>query len=140
MLELQKLVESCGVKLYDEEIVSENGKAIYRISIIKDGGVTLEDCERVSRILSPILDVEEPMSEKYTLEVSSPGLERKLSKPQHFALSVGELVRFSLHGDKDGRVGKLVAADEENVEFLVEGELVKTQVAQIKKARTFVQW
>ncbi len=140
MLELQKLVESCGVKLYDEEIVSENGKAIYRISIIKDGGVTLEDCERVSRILSPILDVEEPMSEKYTLEVSSPGLERKLSKPQHFALSVGELVKFSLHGDKDGRVGKLVAADEENVEFLVEGELVKTQVAQIKKARTFVQW
>lgn len=140
MLELQKLVESCGVKLYDEEIVSENGKAIYRISIIKDGGVTLEDCERVSRILSPILDVEEPMNEKYTLEVSSPGLERKLSKPQHFALSVGELVKFSLHGDKDGRVGKLVAADEENVEFLVEGELVKTQVAQIKKARTFVQW
>ncbi len=140
MLELQKLVESCGVKLYDEEIVSENGKAIYRISIIKDGGVTLEDCERVSRILSPILDVEEPMSEKYTLEVSSPGLERKLSKPQHFALSVGELVKFSLHGDKDGRVGKLVATDEENVEFLVEGELVKTQVAQIKKARTFVQW
>lgn len=140
MLELQKLVESCGAKLYDEEIVSENGKAIYRISIIKEGGVTLDDCEKVSRILSPILDVEEPLSEKYTLEVSSPGLERKLSKPRHFALSVGELVKFSLHGDKDGRVGKLVAADEENAEFLVEGELVKTPIAQIKKARTFVQW
>ncbi len=173
-MDLEKLVRECGVELYDDEIVSENGRTIYRVSIIKvaggggdawlgakspaansnlaggaegngagfngesgadlggnlsengadfgdqtahTSGVTLDDCEAVSRLLSPILDVEEPVSGKWFLEVSSPGLERKLTKPRHFALSVGELVKFALAGEKAARLGRLVGASGEWAEF-----------------------
>ena len=52
---LDKLVRECGVELYDSEIANENGRAIFRVYITKDGGVSLDDCEKVSRLLSPIL-------------------------------------------------------------------------------------
>ena len=79
---LNELVKECGVELYDTEIANENGRAIYRIYITKNGGVSLDDCEKVSRLLSPIFDVEPPISGDYNLEVSSPGLERKLKLPR----------------------------------------------------------
>ena len=79
MVDLEALARECGVQLNDVETVSENGRTIYRISITKAGGVGLDDCERLSRLLSPIFDVEPPLEGEWTLEVGSPGLERKLS-------------------------------------------------------------
>ena len=61
MVDLEALARECGVQLYDVETVSENGRTIYRISITKAGGVGLDDCERLSRLLSPIYDVEPPL-------------------------------------------------------------------------------
>ena len=89
MQNLENLISQCGVQLYDVEVANENGRAIYRIYIAKPDGVNLDDCEKVSRLLSPIFDVEPPLSGDYVLEVSSPGLERKLEKPSHFISSVG---------------------------------------------------
>ena len=74
MMNLKDLCKEAGVELYDSELVSENGKKIYRIYIMKEGGVSLEDCARLSEILSPIFDVEPPVSGEYFLEVSSAGL------------------------------------------------------------------
>ena len=110
---LDKLVRECGVELYDSEIVNENGRAIFRVYITKDGGVSLDDCEKVSRLLSPIFDVTPPVSGDYNLEVSSPGLERKLSKPSHFKASVGELVKVQTEAEKFA--GRLVKADKESI-------------------------
>ena len=63
MQNLENLISQCGVQLYDVEVANENGRAIYRIYIAKPGGVNLDDCEKVSRLLSPIFDVEPPLSE-----------------------------------------------------------------------------
>ena len=84
-MNLEALCKEAGVKLYDTELTKENGKKIYRIFIYKDGGVNLDDCARLSEILSPIFDVEDPFDEEYFLEISSPGLERKLHTLDHFS-------------------------------------------------------
>lgn len=139
MTELEKLLAECEVKLYDVEVANEHGRAIYRIFITKENGVSLEDCERVSRLLSPIYDVKPPISGDYVLEVSSPGLERKLVKPEHFKASLNELVRIKLK-DKSVIEGKLISFDEENVSIEVDEEIVKIPHLDIKSARTYIVW
>ncbi|MFY4845266.1 ribosome maturation factor RimP, partial [Aliarcobacter butzleri] len=86
-------VESLGAKLYDISTLREHDKNIFRVSITCEGGVNLDKCAEISRMLSPILDVEEPMNGEYLLEVSSPGIERKLKKVDHFLASIGEKVK-----------------------------------------------
>jgi len=139
MVDLEALARECGVQLYDVETVSENGRVIYRISITKAGGVGLDDCERLSRLLSPIFDVEPPLEGEWTLEVSSPGLERKLSKPQHFANSVGELVRLS-RTDGQKLSGEVLGCEGGVLRLHTDGGEVSVRLDEIKKARTYVQW
>ena len=135
---LDKLVRECGVELYDSEIANENGRGIFRVFITKDGGVSLDDCEKVSRLLSPIFDVTPPVSGDYNLEVSSPGLERKLSKPSHFKSSVGELVKVQTEAEKFA--GRLVKADEESVAVENEEGIFEINISEIKKAKTYLEW
>lgn len=135
---LDKLVRECGVELYDSEIANENGRGIFRVYITKDGGVSLDDCEKVSRLLSPIFDVTPPVSGDYNLEVSSPGLERKLSKPSHFKSSVGELVKVQTEAEKFA--GRLVKADEESVAVENEEGIFEINISEIKKAKTYLEW
>ena len=107
MIDLNALASECELEFYDCETASENGKTIYRVFVTKTGGVSLDDCEKLSRILSPIFDVEPPVSGEYFLEVSSPGLERKLSKTEHFSKSIGELVKITT-SEKDKICGKIL--------------------------------
>ena len=139
MVDLEALARECGVQLYDVETVSENGRTIYRISITKAGGLGLDDCERLSRLLSPIYDVEPPLEGEWTLEVGSPGLERKLSKPQHFANSVGELVRLSCT-DGQKLSGEVLGCEGGVLRLRADGGEVSVRLDEIKKARTYVQW
>jgi len=74
---IKNIIEENGAVFYDSEVVSENGVKIFRIYITAKDGITLELCAKISRILSPILDLEPPVSGTYTLEVSSPGIELK---------------------------------------------------------------
>ena len=142
MQNLKNLISQCGVQLYDVEVANENGRAIYRIYIAKPGGVNLDDCEKVSRLLSPIFDVEPPLSGDYVLEVSSPGLERKLEKPSHFISSVGELAKISAEVDGENKKlkGKILSADDEEISFESEGQILKIKIANIKKAKTYIEW
>ena len=135
---LDKLVRECGVELYDSEIANENGRTIFRVYITKNGGVSLDDCEKVSRLLSPIFDVTPPVSGDYNLEVSSPGLERKLSKPSHFKSSIGELVKVQTEAEKFA--GRLVKADEESVAVENEEGIFEINISEIKKANTYLEW
>lgn len=137
--DLASIISQCGVKLYDSELTSQNSRTIYRIYIIKDGGVSLEDCEKVSRVLSPIFDVMAPVEGEYFLEVSSPGLERKLSKIEHFALSLGEEAKITLN-DKSVFIGKIISVDGEIITFSNDDGKSKFSFNEIKKAKTFIQW
>ncbi|QCD44306.1 ribosome maturation factor RimP [Campylobacter mucosalis] len=135
---LAQLIKECGVELYDDEIVSENGRKIYRVYITKSGGVNLDDCEKVSRLLSPIFDVTPPVDGDYNLEVSSPGLERKLEKPKHFIKSIGELVSIKT---QDYTIkGHLVKADENSIAVQNDEGILQINLSEIKKAKTYLEW
>ena len=107
--ELEKLLapaaEANGTELYDLEYVKEGGDRILRLFIDKEGGVNLDDCERVSRAVEAVLDKHDPIPTSYRLQVGSPGIERKLSKPEHFIRFTGSKVTirlFAPHMPKDG--------------------------------------
>jgi len=137
MNNLETLIAQCGVELYDTEIANENGRTTYRIFITKQGGVNLDDCEAVSRLLSPIFDVEPPVSGDYNLEVSSPGLERTLSEPRHFKASLGELVKIQA---ADKISGRLIKANDETIAVQNDDGVFEIEISAIKKARTYVEW
>ncbi|EKO7625000.1 ribosome maturation factor RimP [Campylobacter upsaliensis] len=138
-MNLKALCEEAGVELYDSELVSENGKKIYRIYIMKEGGVSLEDCAKLSEILSPIFDVEPPVSGEYFLEVSSAGLERKLSTLEHFEKSVGEMLKITT-SEKEKIQGKLLKVEGENIFLQDEKTEICIELSQVKKAKTFIEW
>lgn len=143
MLELEEIVESCGCKLYDVSLLRENETQILRISIIKDGGVSLDDCELVSQSISPFLDVKDIVKDAYTLEVSSPGVERVLKNPRHFILSCGEKVQIRLL-DRQEIVGTLTRADEQGIWLDVANEILDfgslIPYTTIKRAKTIFEW
>lgn len=138
MVEIEKIIDGCGVSLYDTESVTENDRKIYRVYITSKDGVTLEKCEEVSRIISPLLDLNPPMGGHYLLEVSSPGIERSLKTPKHFITSVGELAKIKLiNGDK--LQGKIVDANDNEVSIDDNG-VHKIEYHDIIKARTYFEW
>jgi len=92
---VEPVVKNLGFRLFDVEFKPERGWVL-RIIIDREGGVTIRDCEEVSRKLSALLDVEDLIPFSYTLEISSPGLTRELEKPEHYAFFRGRLVRMIL--------------------------------------------
>ena len=94
---LTPVTESFGVSVYDVEYVTENGEKYLRAYIDKEGGVTIDDCENVSRAFETKLDESGLIEEQYILEVSSPGLGRTLSKDRHLEKSIGQSVEISFY-------------------------------------------
>jgi ribosome maturation factor RimP len=141
-VDLEKLIEptieQLGYELSDLELKLGGRDGIVRVFIDKPEGVDLSDCEIVSRQLSAILDVEDPLLGNYRLEVSSPGLDRTLTKPEHFQRFTGETVRVKLRFPVAGRRnfrGTLRSADDEQIEVEVDGEAHRLQIATIESAR-----
>ena len=100
---VQPTVEALGLKLWGVEHIQNGRNSVLRIFIDKEATVDLTDCERASRQISALLDVEDPISGEYTLEVSSPGLERPLFKLDQFAQFVGDEVKIKMRDLLDGR-------------------------------------
>lgn len=92
----EPLADELGLSIWDVQFVKEGAEWYLRVLIDKDGGVTIDDCVDMTHALDPVLDEEDPISQEYMLEVSSPGLERKLTRPEHFAASIGMPVRARL--------------------------------------------
>lgn len=135
---LAPAVERLGYELSDLEVKLGGREGVVRLFIDKPEGVGLADCETVSRQISTLLDVEDPVPGHYVLEVSSPGLDRRLTKVEHFQRFMGEDVRvklrFPIHGRRNFR-GALKAADEEMIEVEVDGESHQLPLATIASAR-----
>lgn len=135
---LEPAVEGLGYELSDLELRIGNRDGFLRVFIDRPEGIGLEDCEIVNRQISTLLDVEDPLPGNYVLEVSSPGLDRRLTKVEHFKRFMGNDVRvklrFPLEGRKNFR-GALRAADEENIEVEVDGTSHSLPIATIESAR-----
>jgi ribosome maturation factor RimP len=135
---LEPAVERLGYELSDLELKVGGKDGVIRVFIDRPEGVDLSDCEVVSKQLSALLDVEDPVPGHYVLEVSSPGLDRKLTKPEHFQRYVGHDVRIKLRMPLEGRRnfrGKLMAAGEERIEVEVDGLSYGLGVETIESAR-----
>ena len=114
------IAEEFGTRIYDVEYVKEGEEFYLNVYIDKDGGVTIGDCENVSRLLSDALDKDDPIKDPYTLIVSSPGLGRALTRDRHLQQSIGQDVEIHLYkphaetGEKDIR-GELVEFDDTQI-------------------------
>ena len=129
--------DALGYELVAVEM-SGGDTSVLRIYIDNDNGVSVEDCARASRQFSAILDVEDPISNRYTLEVSSPGMDRPLAKPGHFQQVIGEDVKIRMATLINGRrrfTGKLVEATDDYAVVEVDGEQTELLYAEMDRAR-----
>jgi len=135
---LEPTIERLGYEMTDIEAKLGGKNGVIRVFIDHDDGIGIEDCEKVSRAVSALLDVEDPVPGHYDLEVSSPGFNRKLTKVQHFQRFTGEIVkvemRFPIEGRKRFR-GKLLSTDDENIVVDVDGVSHSLPIATIDTAR-----
>jgi ribosome maturation factor RimP len=136
---LQPVVENLGYELWELEYAGGRGNAVLRVYIdtAAEAGVTIEDCERVSRAVSEVLDAADPVPGNYTLEVSSPGVERPLRIARHFAPYAGETVFVEMTEAIDARrrfKGRLLAADDATIEVEVDGRTHRLPIAGIRRA------
>ena len=132
----QGIVTEQGCMLWDAEYVREGGNMVLRLLIDKDGGVSIDDCEAVSRAVEPLLDERDPIPGPYTLEVSSAGLERPLKRPEHFAFSIGRPVRVSLYAPIDGArkfTGALISHDGNSISIETSGEVRTYDMKTVSK-------
>jgi len=137
--DIRSLVESIGLRLYDTAIVSENGETIYRVNVLGEGGTTLDQCVEATKLISPMLDVTPPVQGEYRLEVSSPGIERKLKTLEHFRYSVGEKVKMTLQ-DKTKLRGELKGVEGDTVLLDTEEGEQRIAFGDIVKAATYFEW
>lgn len=100
---LAPVVEALGYQCWGVEFISQGKHSLLRVYIDHTDGILIEDCEKVSRQVSAVLDVEDPVSGEYTLEVSSPGMDRPLFTLEQFAAHAGEQVKIRLRSPYEGR-------------------------------------
>ncbi len=135
---LEPTVERLGYELADLEVRLGGKGGLIRVFIDKPDGIDLDDCEKVSLAVSALLDVEDPVPGNYNLEVSSPGLDRKLTKVEHFQRFAGETVKVQMRFPIEGRRrfrGTLVSSDDENIVVEVDGESHSLPLKTIDTAR-----
>ena len=137
--DIRNLVESIGLRLYDTQLVSENGETIYRVNVLGENGTSLDQCVEATKLISPLLDVTPPVQGEYRLEVSSPGIERKLTSLDHFRFSVGEKVKLT-RTDKTKLRGTLEAVDGDDIVLATEEGKVTVPFADVVKAATYFEW
>jgi ribosome maturation factor RimP len=129
-----------GYELVEVEIAGGGASTILRLFIDKPGGVTLDDCASVSEAVSAMLDVEDPIESAYSLEVSSPGLDRPLRKPADYDRFVGKHARIKTYGPIEGAGsrkvfdGKLLGRDETTVRIDVDGTPYSVPLDAVAKA------
>jgi len=140
---IEPAIDSMGVELDDMELGRMKGKILLRVYIEKQGGVSIGDCERVSREIATVLDVEDPVPGAYVLEVSSPGLDRPLRKPRDFIRFSGKKVRVVTNEPVDKQtffVGKIENATDEDVMLVLQKDKkITISYNNISKARLEVE-
>ena len=137
------VVETEGCSLWDVEYLREAGTWYLRIYIDKEGGVSIDDCERISRRLDPILDEADPIPESYVFEVGSAGADRELKRPSDFAQFMDSEIEVKLYKPLDGSksfVGRLAGYEEGTVVLDWRGKELRFAPAQIAQVRLYVSF
>ncbi|HHH13780.1 MAG TPA: ribosome maturation factor RimP [Thiolapillus brandeum] len=133
------VVEPMGYELVGVEyLTGQPGGNLLRVYIDREEGITLDDCAAVSHQLSGVLDVEDPIPGNYTLEISSPGLDRPLFEPEHFERYAGKKVNIRLESSVPGRrryKGTLLGIGDGRVQVEVDGEVHSLDLDEIRDAR-----
>jgi len=144
--DINSLVVSVDLELYDTSIVNEGEETIYRVGVISpeviDGkrtGVSLDACVELTHLISPLLDVSPPVSGDYRLEVGSPGIERKIATINHFKLSLGEKVSI-LANEKAKYRGTLLKVEGSKLFIETEEEIAEVEFNDVVKAKTYFEW
>lgn len=135
------VVEDDGFELVDVELAGFGARTVVRIIVDRPGGILLEECALVSRQLSPLLDDTDLIPHRYTLEVSSPGLNRPLVTPRDFQRRIGELIRVRFlkagGGETESR-GKLLDCGEEEILIETETGIQAVPFSAVRKAKVIV--
>ena len=119
---IEEDIKKLGYELWDVEYVKEGSYKYLRITIDSENGIDIDDCTKVHQMINPIIDERDPIEEQYFLEVSSPGVERELKKPEHFYKFIGEYVICKLFKDIGGskqHIGILKEYDAENKKLVI---------------------
>ena len=133
-------VEAAGCSLWDVEYVKEAGEWFLRVYIDKEGGISIDDCEAVSRPLSDALDQADPIEGSYTFEVSSAGADRVLKKPEHFAQFLGSEAEVKLYRPREGHksfVGPLLSYADGDVTLEISGSPVTFEKKEVALTRLY---
>jgi ribosome maturation factor RimP len=135
---LEPTVSALGYELLGVEYVGQGKYSRLRLYIDAPAGIGLEDCEKVSHQASGVLDVDDPLKGQYSLEVSSPGLDRPLFRVEHFARFVGQRVKLRLHQPRNGQrnfYGRIARVENEDIYISVdEGDQLSFPMVDIEKA------
>jgi ribosome maturation factor RimP len=134
---LRPAVEETGKELLGVEYLSAGNHSVLRLFIDHENGIDVDDCAEVSRQVGAILDVEDPISSEYSLEVSSPGLDRPLFDKAHFEAVVDETIEVKISMPLNGRrkfKGKLVAVENDSLIVMVDNEEYELVISNIDKA------
>jgi len=140
---VEPLLANLGYELVDLELSVGHGGGLLRVYIDRESGVGIEDCERVSREVSALLDVHDPIPGTYRLEVSTPGLDRVLRTPAHFERFAGQRAEIELAVPREGRrrfTGRLAQVGAAGIELSVDGTTVPLAFADIFRARLVPEW
>ena len=134
----QEAAEMCDVSLWDLEFVKEGSEYYLRLYIDSENGITIDDCERVSRTIDPMLDEADPIEQAYNLEVSSSGVFREVKTNEHYNLSIGQMMLFKLYTQLNGSkelYGILKSFDDNQVTIEVNDTDVSVERKNIASAR-----
>ena len=140
---VEPVVESLGYELVGVEYLTQGRDGLLRVYIDAEDGIKVEDCQRVSHQLSGVLDVEDVIKGHYSLEISSPGLDRPLFNAAQFERFAGSEVKLRLEAPLEGRRkfrGTLLGVEDGEVRLLVDGEEVRIPLASIDKANLVPQF
>jgi ribosome maturation factor RimP len=140
---VEPVLAPLALELLDVEVVGSGRARTLRLSVDRDGGVDLDAITQATRLVSPALDDLDPISGSYTLEVSSPGVERPLKLPEHFRRVVGETVSVKTHVEVEGERrhrGVLTEVDDEGAVVEVEGSPRRLRFEDMAHAHTVFEW
>ncbi|AOT07415.1 MULTISPECIES: ribosome maturation factor RimP [Pseudoalteromonas] len=140
---LEPAVEACGFELLGLEFVQAGRHSTLRVYIEHENGINVDDCAEVSRQISAIMDVEDPITNEYNLEVSSPGVDRPLFKQAHYEDAQGEEVRLRTKLPQDGRrnfKGDLVAVKGDMITLTVDGQEHHIMLSNVERANIIAKF
>ena len=135
---LASVAAALGYEFVGCELHRQGKYSLLRVYIDSEAGVTVDDCSKVSRQISAMLDVEDPIQGQYTLEVSSPGLERPLFEIAHYQRYIGRQIKVRIHvpiEDRRNFVGMLVRVEEATIYLMVDDQEIMLPFSNIEKAR-----